>query len=288
MEKDPRLKQAFHHAISAWMQKGFIEKTMRNTLESDEQFFLTCFMVLKDGQPLEKGRVVNGARVFGNKSLNDYLEVGPNLMNDLLDILLLIRKHQWVVCCDMQNMFLNIKVNPAYRKYLQLFYHPDQGGPLEIFEFMVHVFGLASSPCVAMRVVREHAARHKSKWPIAERAVRKTSLVDHVWFVSPDLEELKKGIKEIVELTGSMGMQVHKWGSNNAELLRDIPEEWRAKTFQLNPEGQGAMKALGVAWDTQVDEFLFLQGPPKSKEWTLRTMSSSAGQLYDPLGNISL
>ena len=156
-----------------------------------------------------------------------------------------------------------------------------------MFEFTVHVFGLASSPCVAMRVVREHAERHKGRWPVAEEALRTSSLVDDVWFASSDPEELKRGMEEIVDLTGSMGIHVHKWGSNLEELIKDVPHQQRARTFQINCEGQGALKALGVAWDTQTDEFLFLQGPPKMDRWTLRTMSSSAGQLYDPLGLIS-
>ena len=245
-------------------------------------------MVLKEGQPLEKARlVVNGARVFGGKSLNDYLEVGPNLMNDLSDILLMLRRQRWVVCCDMQNMFLNIKVEPQDRKYLRLFYRPSPEDELEVYEFTVHVFGLSSSPCVAMRVVQEHAARQKERWPIAEEAIRTSSLVDDVWFAARDPEKLKRGIREIVELTGSMGIQVHKWGSNLEELIQEFPPQQRAETFQINWEGQAAMKALGLAWDTQTDEFHFLEGPPKKEIWTLRTMSSSAGQLYDPLGIIS-
>ena len=162
-------------AIMGWKEKDFITKTMANIKEFDEQYFLTCFMILKDEQPLAKARlVVNGVRNFGGKCLNDYLEVGPNLMNDLSDILLFLRRQKWVVCCDMQNMFLNIKVTPKDRKFLRLFYRPQPEGELEVYEFTVHVFGLASSPCVAMRVVREHAARQKERWPLAEEAVRES------------------------------------------------------------------------------------------------------------------
>ena len=282
------LKEAFHLAIRTWIQKDFIHKMEGNINEMSEQYFLTCFMVLKEGQPIEKGRlVVNGARVFEGKCLNDYLETGPNLMNDLSDILLRLRRQRWVVCCDMQNMFLYIKVLPKDRKFLRLFYRSDPTQELEIFEFTVHVFGLASSPCVAMRVVREHAERYQERWPVAEEALRTSSLVDDVWFASSNIEELKRGIREIVELTASMGIQVHKWGSNREELIQHVPPEHRAKMFQINCEGQGALKALGIAWDTQKEAFLFLQGPPKLEEWTLRTMTSSAGQLYDPLGLIS-
>ena len=288
MERDQDLKEAFHFAINTWVERDFMQKAVRNIAENDEQYFLTCFMVIKEGQPMEKGRlVVNGARVFGGKSLNDYLEVGPNLMNDLSDILLTMRRKKWVVCCDMQNMFLNIKVTPKDRKYLRLFYRSSPQDDLEVYEFTVHVFGLASSPCVAMKVVREHAARQKERWPVAEEAVHTSSLVDDVWFASGELEKLKRGIREIIELTGSMGIQVHKWGSNLEELIQEFPVHQRAKTFQINLEGQGAMKALGLAWDTSTDEFRFLEGPPQKEVWTLRTMSSSAGQLYDPLGIIS-
>ena len=160
MEKEAKLKEAFHFAAQVWIEKDFINKTTIKTQETDPQYFLTCFMVLKEGQPIEKGRlVVNGARVFGGKCLNDYLEVGPNLMNDLSDILLLLQREKFVVCCDMQNMFLNIRVSPKDRKYLRLFYRPSPDQDLEVYEFAVHVFGLASSPCVAMKVVREHARR---------------------------------------------------------------------------------------------------------------------------------
>ena len=281
------VKKAFHLAVESWIRKDFIQKTEGNINKESEQYFLTCFMVLKEDQPLEKGRlVVNGARTFGGKSLNDYLETGPNLTNDLSDILLRLRRQKWVVC-DMQNMFLNIKVTPEDRKFLRLFYRSNPDQELGVFEFTVHVFGLASSPCVAMRVVREHADRHKGRWPVAEDALRTSSLVDDVWFASSNTDKLRRGVREIVELTGTMGIQVNKWGSNLEELIEHVPMQQRAKTFQINCEGQGALKALGIAWDTQTDEFLFLQGPPKLEPWTLRTMSSSAGQLYDPLGLVS-
>ena len=263
LEKDPKMKKAFHLAIESWMGKDFIQKTEKNINKEHEQYFLTCFMVLKEDQPLEKGRlVVNGARTFGGKSLNDYLETGPNLMNDLSDILLRLRRQKYVVCCDMQNKFLNIKVSPKDRRFLRLFYRTDPDKELEVLEFTVHVFGLALSPCVAMRVVREHADRNKGRWPVAEAALRTSSLVDDIWFASSNMDELKRGIREIVELTGTMGIQVHKWGSNQEELIQHDPLEQRAKTFQINCEGKGAMKALGLAWETQTDEFLFLRGPP--------------------------
>ena len=130
-----------------WIANDFICKTMENISPECEQYFLTCFMVLKEGSPIEKGRlVVNGARKFRGFCLNDYLEAGPNLMNDLVDILLHIRRFEYVLCCDMQKMFLNKKVTPKDRRFMRVFYREVLCRELEVYEFTVHAFGLASSP----------------------------------------------------------------------------------------------------------------------------------------------
>ena len=132
-------------------------------------------MVWREGQPLEKGRlVVNAARQFKGESLNDFLEPGANVINDIGQLLLRIRRHPFVVCCDLKEMFLNIKVDPADRKYLRMFYRENPEAPLEVFQFTVHAFRLASSPCVAISCVKMHAKKHADRWPLAEKAVRRT------------------------------------------------------------------------------------------------------------------
>ena len=51
----------------------------------------------------------------------------------------------------------------------------------------------------------------------------------------------------------------------------------------MSDEESQAIKALGLVWDTESDTFLFTKGPPIMDHWTLRTMTSSAGKLFDPL-----
>ena len=203
-------------------------------------------------------------------------------MNDLSELLLRIRRHRYVMCCDLQNMFFNIKVSPEDRQYLRVFYRADPSEDLKVYQFTVHAFGLSSSPCVAMSVVRHHAKLNADKWPVAEEAVRKNSLVDDIWFMSDNMADLQTGKHEIMQLMGSMNVQVHKWGSNWKELLVDVPEERRAKLVKLSDDDRTAIKALGMIWDTQKDTFLFAKSPPNLAPWTLRSMTSSAGQLFDP------
>ena len=118
---------------------------------------------------------------------------------------------------------------------------------------------------------------------MAEKAVRTNSLVDDIWLMSDTKSELKVGIQEVQELMRHMGIGVHKWGSNCPELLQDIPKDRLAKEIAVTDCEGTAIKALGLIWDTEKDVFRFPQGPPDLSPWTLRRMTSSAGQLFDPL-----
>ena len=108
---DIKLKEAFHTAMSNWIESSYLENTINDA--DCLQNFLTTFMVLKEtGDSVKARLVVNGARKFKGECLNDFLEPGGNVMMDLSELLLRLRRFKYVVCCDLAQMFLNIKVTP--------------------------------------------------------------------------------------------------------------------------------------------------------------------------------
>ena len=54
---------------------------------------------------------MNGAYEFGGKSLNDYLLSGPFHMNRVWDVRARFRRGIYVLACDVESMFLNIRVD---------------------------------------------------------------------------------------------------------------------------------------------------------------------------------
>ena len=282
LASDTRLRKAFHAAMDNWIQCQYLENI--DNIADSSQNFLTTFMVLKGSGENTKARlVVNGARKFKGECLNDFLETGGNVMIDLTELLLKLRQAKYVVSCDLKDMFLNIKVSPEDRQYLRVFYRKSPEDELQVYQFTVHAFGLSSSPCVAMTAVQAHAKRYGDRWPLAELAIRKHSLVDDIWLLSDNRSELVQGMSEVQELMGQIGISVHKWGSNCPELLKNIPDEKRARQVELSDCDGVAIKALGIVWDTERDVFRFPDGPPDLQPWTLRRMASAAGQLFDPL-----
>ena len=158
-------KKAFHETHRKWIDQGFLEEAP-DLPEMDDQFFLPGFMVKRETTHETSYRfVMNGAKEFKGKSLNDFLLPGPNKMNNLADVLLLFRRHPHVLTCDIRNMFLGIQVSPNDREYLKVFYRPSEADDLRIYRCTRHVFGLCCSPFVAMSVVLHHARKSAHSWP---------------------------------------------------------------------------------------------------------------------------
>lgn len=51
-------------------------------------------------------------------SSNDNLMTGPNIQTDMFDILIRFRTHQSVIFCDMEKMFLQIKIEKFHTDYV--------------------------------------------------------------------------------------------------------------------------------------------------------------------------
>ena len=93
---------------------------------------------------------------------------------------------------------------------------------------------------------------------------------------------MKKG----AELCKSGGFNLHKFTSNEREVIESIPEEDRAKNIKnldLNTDALPPERVLGVEWCIESDTFQF-QIALKDRPMTRRGILSSVSSIYDPLG----
>ena len=54
----------------------------------------------------------DGAERYDGKLLNDVIQPGPKLQQDLVDILLKFRRYPVALVCDIAEMYLRIGVHP--------------------------------------------------------------------------------------------------------------------------------------------------------------------------------
>ena len=112
LHKDPNLAQGYGKAIGAYVEKGFARKlTDTERTESTEEWLLPHHPVLSPHKPLPRV-VFDSAAVHDGVCLNDCLEAGPSLHNDLPGILMGFRERPVALAGDVSDMFCHVRLRP--------------------------------------------------------------------------------------------------------------------------------------------------------------------------------
>ncbi|GAA6104106.1 uncharacterized protein LOC108183667, partial [Tachysurus ichikawai] len=186
-------------------------------------------------------------------------------------------------------MFHQFLVPPDERNYLRFSWWEDEDLEREPHEYRkaVHLFGATSSPGRANFGLKYLAEQYNSEYPSASSFIKKNFYVDDGLISVPLIQEAKELIVEAQALCKHGGLCLHKFNSNEREVLCSVDSsEWATtpKPLNLNPEATGYV--LGIQWSTADDTFSFdvnLKDQPSTRCGILSVIAS----LYDPLGYVS-
>ena len=79
--------------------------------QRDIIWYLPHHPVEKINKPGKVRRVANAASIFRGQLLNSNLITGPNLLNNLLGVLMRFREHLLAVLADIGGMFMQIAIH---------------------------------------------------------------------------------------------------------------------------------------------------------------------------------
>ena len=116
LERDPDLKVQYHNFMKEYEELGHMEPV--NSHEGKNTcYFLPHHPVFKETSSTTKTRVVfdGGAKTSNGLSLNDILQVGSTVQQDLYSIVLRFRTHQVCFTADIAKMYRQIVVHPQDR-----------------------------------------------------------------------------------------------------------------------------------------------------------------------------
>jgi hypothetical protein len=110
--KDPKLAEGYLKAINAYVEKGFARKlSVEERVKHGEQWLLPNYPVLFPHKPLPRV-VFDSAAKHGDICLNDCLEAGPSLHNDVPGILMRFREKPVALTGDVSDMFCHVRLEP--------------------------------------------------------------------------------------------------------------------------------------------------------------------------------
>jgi hypothetical protein len=82
-------------------------------------------------------------------------------------------------------------------------------------------------------------------------------------------------------------MEARKWVCNSPKVLEVIPEKDRASKITINDGENPTTKTLGLAWNSQKDEFKIPTSEMPRLQITKRNVLKKIATIFDPLGFIS-
>ncbi|XP_074649042.1 uncharacterized protein LOC141904356 [Tubulanus polymorphus] len=220
----PELRQKYNAIIAEQLSREFIE-----IVENDDKsqgHYIPHHSVKKESITTPIRIVYDCSCKQGdNPSLNDCLESGPSLINDLVQILIRFRTNNVAFTSDIEKAFLNVKLGENDRnftKFLWLSDPTDPDSPFKVYRFKSVLFGSTSSPFILNSVVKTHLQSENTEISID---MQSNIYVDNVLSGS---HNAKKAIEYFEEATNTMsrgGFILRSWATNDPELRSLIKQQ---------------------------------------------------------------
>ena len=202
------------------------------------------------------------------------------MTKSLIGVLRRFRQGNIGLAGDVQSMFHQVSGREQDQDALRFLWwagsYDDSPG---VYAMNVHIFGAASSPCVANSVLRQTADDNDNSFnPIVVEAIKKSFYVDDAL---PSLSDEPFAVSLAADLSDILergGFHLTKFMSNSKNVQASIPAERRATPeLSLELDELPVERALGVCWFVESDELGFeikKFHPPETKRGIPSTVCS--------------
>ena len=293
LAKDEDLREKYTSTIKEDLNKGYvIEVPDAHKVESrsDKEWYLPHHPVLNPNKPGKVRRVLNGAAKFHGASLNKFLLTGPNLLQNLIYVLLRFRQHPYAVSADIEGMFLQVGVLPSDQPSLRFLWREDPTTNVVVYQYTRHIFGAKDSPTCANYTLQRTARDNAKFYPEASKAVLENFYMDDYLDSVESPEKAINRSKELVHLLHLGGFKLTKFVSNIPNLADRIDGSPQSTGPQVIVSCQeDSSHVLGLKWDHTNDTLVVSRGTSCAitKSLTQRLVLSLVSKVFDPIGLVA-
>lgn len=261
--------QAYHEVLTGWERDGIIEKVPSHCMENPG-FYMPHRPVIKPGSTTPVRPVFDAsAKENGRCSLNECLEKGPNLIENIPSCLARFRADQVAVSGDIAKAFLQISIHEADRDFLR-FVWLDDHDELVVYRHCRVVFGVTASPFLLEACIRLHLESTRFSHPFVEK-LRESFYVDNC-LTSFENETLAREFMDVA----STVMMERKFDLRGWDMTGEKAQE--------------PINILGLLWDKERDTLAVSNESLLDMNFekiTKKVMLSAAHRIFDPIGIVS-
>ena len=221
LKKTERLDE-YDAIIQDQLKEGIVEHATEPP--SEPVFYLPHHPVIRESAESTKIRIVYDAssKTGSQPSLNDCLNNGPPLQNQLFKVLVRGRFHPVALNGDIRKAFLQVRIRPDHRDAMRFHWLEDKD-PQRIctLRFTRALFGMGPSPFLLGGVLQCHLNASKEKHPKHAAEIEKELYVDDLVTGGTSVHEVREKKEISVEIFKEASFDLHKWQSNIKELEQD-------------------------------------------------------------------
>ena len=281
---------AYDEIIQKQLRDGIIEEVNTDQHTDAVIHYLPHHGVVKKDKPSSAVRIVYDGSAKSCKrslSLNQCLQAGPSLVNNLASVFLQFRMFQIGLVGDIGKAFLQMFLAEDDRDLTRFLWRENgkETNPLKTYRFTRVPFGLTSSPFLLHATIIYHLSQYKDRYPELVSKLLRSFYVDDMLTGADTEEEAVELANESDEVMKEASMELNKWTTNAPKVLENstIPEARKA--------GETTVKVLGNTWNTQTDQFEYnvqnIIDLAERLKPTKRSVLRILQKVYDPLGILS-
>ena len=286
------INQQFQEGVSSYLELGHAEEVPAEDNPPQPHFYMPMHCVLKESSSSTKLRIVfDGSAVTSTGiSLNQALFVGPTIQSTLSNILIRFRQYPVALNSDISKMYREIQLVPKDRDLHRFVWRENSASPIRDYRMCRVTFGVSASPFLAIRTLQQAADDHGEDYPEAALHIKESFYVDDFLGGANTPKEAVELHHQLIQVLKPANLHLRKWRSSSKEVTDaihpDLLEVDPVKSSTASNE-RTQSKALGLKWDSQVDEMSPAIHYSATYSTTKRGIVSDVSKTYDVLGWIS-
>ena len=302
--KDRSHAETYQSQIQDMVKRGVAVKIDRSVQDNyhGPVHYIGHHEVLKKESTTPCRIVFNSSAKFNGLSLNDCWAKGPDVLNNMLGILIRFREGSIAITGDIKKMYHSVYLSELDQHVHRFLWRDlDNSRDPDIYTLTRCSFGDKPASTITTLALRKTAQENESKYPEAVKIILDNTYVDDIIDSRTasvlDVTTIVQQMKEVLQCGN---FEVKQWISNkdllisNKELLVSVGDVSHEKS-----------KVLGMHWNPVTDGFEFKacinfspkirkirSGPNLTVEqlkalkpvFTKRMILSQINGIYDPLG----
>ena len=256
LNKNPDHAATYCAQMVDMQERGVARKL---TIQEKEEYegpihYLSHHEVLKPESESTPCRIVfNSSAKFMNQSLNDYWVKGPDLINNLLGVLIRFRENVVGVAGDISKMYHTVKISELDQHTHRFLWRnmEDERCP-DTYIITSVSFGDKPAGAIASLALRKTAELYADQSPVAAQTVIKNSYVDDIVDSFESHSEAENITSEIDTVIAKGGFSIKKWTLSSSEEASIRPLGDAASIV-----ADESSAVLGVVWNAATDNLQY-------------------------------